>query len=138
MKTIIAGSRTVMDAHVVHRAIALSGFPISLVVSGCARGVDTIGERWAERNRIPVVRMPAVWRDKDGLVDRSAGFKRNSAMVRYADALIAVWDGRSPGTKHMIAQADYYGLRLIYVYDARIGAVNLPKRYATNFDNFFR
>ena len=37
--------------------------------------------------------------DKDG---RSAGYKRNAEMAEYADALIAVWDGDSKGTKHMI------------------------------------
>lgn len=129
MKTIIAGSRWITDATVVYRAIDLSGFNITEVVSGGARGVDTIGEMWAAYWGVSIKRFPAIWRDKDGQRDLQAGLKRNSEMARYADALIAVWDGRSSGTKHMIDQANYYGLKHIYVYNARFGAVNKPKRY---------
>lgn len=129
MKTIIAGSRWITDAAMVYRAIDLSGFNITEVVSGRQRGVDTIGEMWAAYWGIPVKPFPAIWRDKDGNRDMGAGLKRNSAMARYAEALIAVWDGRSSGTKHMIDQANYYRLKRIYVYDARPGAVNKPKRY---------
>lgn len=44
MKTIIAGSRWITDAALVYRAIDLSGFDITEVVSGASCGVDTIGE----------------------------------------------------------------------------------------------
>lgn len=70
-----------------------------------------------------------MWRDKDGRRDLQAGLKRNSEMARYAEALITVWDGRSSGTRHMIDQANYYGLKYIYVFDARPGAINKPKQY---------
>lgn len=137
VKIIIAGSRLIMDFMHVQRAIELAAFPVSLVVSGAARGVDTMGENWAKMCRIPVIRMPAQWRDKDGTLDKQAGLKRNSEMARYADGLIAVWDGRSTGTAHMIQQANHYGLApFIYVYDARPGAVNQPKQWAP-MDNFF-
>lgn len=129
MKTIIAGTRSINDQRMVWDAIRLSGFDITEVVTGKARGVDTLGELWAAWWGIPVKPFPAIWRDKDGAYDPAAGCKRNSAMARYADALIAVWDGRSSGTKHMIDQANYYGLKHIYVYDARPGAVNKPKEY---------
>jgi hypothetical protein len=131
MKVIVAGTRWITDYLTVSAAIELSGFKISEVVSGAARGVDALGERWARQHGIPVKQFPAIWRDKDGHYDPSAGLRRNSEMARYADALVAVWDGRSPGTKHMIQQANYYGLAPhIYVYDARTGAVNDPKRYS--------
>ena len=38
-------------------------------------------------------------------------------MAANADALVAVWDGVSPGTKNMIAQARLQGLR-VHVYIA--------------------
>ena len=41
---------------------------------------------------------PANW-NKFG---KSAGFRRNEQMAEVADALIAFWDGKSHGTKHMI------------------------------------
>ena len=31
-----------------------------------------------------------------------AAFGRNIKMAFYADALLAIWDGKSKGTKHMI------------------------------------
>jgi hypothetical protein len=58
---------------------------------------------------------PAVWRDSGGAFDAGAGKRRNIEMAKYADALIAVWDGFSPGTGHMIQQARKHGLKL-YVH----------------------
>ena len=98
MKVIIAGSRSVMDPGQVAVAIHDSRFIVSEVVSGTARGVDRMGEAYAERRGIPVRRFPADW-DRFG---RAAGMIRNAEMAKYADALVAVWDGRSKGTDNMI------------------------------------
>ncbi len=68
------------------------------IVSGCARGVDRLGEQLAEKCGIAVKRFPADW-DRFG---KSAGIKRNLQMAEYADCLIAIWVDNSPGTKHMI------------------------------------
>jgi len=97
MKTIIAGSRNITAAKSVEDAIKESGFEITEVVCGSARGVDTLGELWAKANKIPVRYFPAEWK-KFGL---SAGHKRNAQMAEYAEALILVWDGRSKGSKSM-------------------------------------
>ena len=101
MKVIIAGSREITSYVVVQLAVAGSGFDITEVVSGTARGVDQLGELWAFENDIPVKRFPADWK-KYG---KSAGYKRNQQMAEYADALIAIWDGKSAGTGHMISIA---------------------------------
>ncbi len=108
MRTIIAGSRTIEDYELVAKAVSDSGFPISQVVSGCARGVDTIAINWAYKNLLPVARFPADW-DKHG---KAAGAIRNERMARFADALIAVWDGESKGTKNMIDTARRHGLKI--------------------------
>ena len=122
MRVIIAGSRSLTDAEQVATAIAQSGFALTEVISGGARGVDTLGEAWARRRRIPVRRIPADWRR----YGQSAGFRRNEAMAHVADAVIAVWDGSSPGTRHMIATARQRGLRL-FVWPPSRGAHRLPK-----------
>jgi hypothetical protein len=111
VKTIIAGSREINRFTVVEAAIAGSGFDISEVVSGTARGVDTLGEMWAREHGVPVRRFPAAW-DKHG---KSAGYVRNLEMAQYADALIAVWDGKSRGTGHTIDIANRLGLK-VHVY----------------------
>lgn len=111
MKTIIAGSREGADLLDVQEAVNASGFTITEVVSGVARGVDSLGEEWAAMNGIQVQRFPADW---DGL-GRAAGFIRNGQMAAYAGALVAIWDGRSPGTRHMIRTAEDRGLK-VHVY----------------------
>lgn len=78
----------------------------SLVLSGAARGADTLGERWAAARGIRVFRYPADWR---GLGLR-AGRVRNALMATEADALVALWDGQSNGTRHMIETARRMGL----------------------------
>ncbi len=102
MKVIIAGSRTITDYSEVEQAVRRSGFAITEVVCGMARGVDRLGEAWAYNHGVPLKPFHAMWRTKDGEYDRSAGMQRNERMADYADALIAIWDGESPGTKHMM------------------------------------
>ena len=81
------------------------------VVSGCAQGADTHGETVARSMGIPVARFPADWKQ----YCKSAGVRRNAKMAEYADALIAVWDGESRGTKNMIDLAVANGL-IVFVY----------------------
>jgi cysteine synthase len=111
---IIAGSRGITDLAVVYEAIKASGFIITTVVSGTARGVDRLGEEWAAKHSmygIDVARYPADW-DTHG---RAAGYIRNTQMADNADALIACWDGASKGTASMIDIAKTKGLR-VYVH----------------------
>lgn len=108
MKTIIAGSRGITDIRRVVAAVADSGFTISEVVSGGARGVDRLGEQYAARNGVPVRRFIPDW-DGKGKV---AGFIRNREMAEYADALIAIWDGQSRGTWNMIEEARKRNLKV--------------------------
>ena len=107
MKVIIAGSRTIKDIHLVEQAITRSGFDITEVVCGCARGVDLLGARWAQARNIPVALFPADW-DRHG---KAAGPIRNAEMAKHADALILIWDGVSPGSKNMRDTARNAGLR---------------------------
>lgn len=100
MKTIIAGTRTVTDPTIVVAAIGAAPFQITEIVSGCARGVDTIalwlGQQWG----VPCRMFPAQWS-----LGNKAGPLRNQQMADYADALIAIWDGVSRGTADMISRA---------------------------------
>lgn len=104
MKVIVAGSRDGFVAKNVFEAIEESKFIITELVSGGARGVDRDGEYYAKLNNIPIKQFLPDW-DKYG---KGAGFRRNTEMAEYADALIAVWDGKSNGTKHMISIMDDY------------------------------
>lgn len=111
MKTIIAGSRSITSYDLVTNAVAKSGFDISEVFCGAARGVDLAGSVWAKAHNVPVRYFPADWRN----LGKRAGFARNETMAQEADALVAVWDGKSPGTKHMIDIARKAGLK-VFIY----------------------
>jgi predicted Rossmann fold nucleotide-binding protein DprA/Smf involved in DNA uptake len=129
MRTIIAGSRSIRHIEVVRAAVLTSGWAhdISVVVSGTAGGVDTLGEQWAHENDIPVARYPANWKDTKApgariKYDRdnrpynaNAGHDRNRLMAQNAAAALLIWDGESPGTRSMRNIAQEAGL-LVFVY----------------------
>ena len=69
-----------------------------IIVSGGARGADSLGEKYAQDEGFDLEIYPAQWKK----LGKQAGFRRNEQMAEVADALIAFWDGESHGTKHMI------------------------------------
>lgn len=115
MRVIIAGSRGVSDLDFIEDAVSLSGFIVSRLISGGARGIDQTAERWAKERLqdapIPVSRFLPQW----STFGRSAGFRRNVLMADHAEALIAIWDGQSKGTEHMIEAMKDRG-KPVYVY----------------------
>ena len=98
MKYIIAGGRDFDNIYIMAQALDSFEEDITEVVSGTARGADSIGEQWARGRDIPIKRFEPDWEQ----YGKSAGFIRNSEMGAYADAAICFWNGKSAGTKHMI------------------------------------
>lgn len=111
MKTIIAGSRTIVDWAVLCAAVQKCGWKITSIISGGAEGPDKMGEKWAHSHNLTCKIFPAQW-SKYG---KSAGYKRNEEMLKEAQALIALWDEHSPGTAHMIKIARKKGIK-VYVH----------------------
>lgn len=110
MKVIIAGSRDFSDYPLLERKCnyLFMNTPATEIVSGTAKGADTLGEDYAKSYEIPVKQFPADWKQ----YGKSAGHVRNEQMAEYADALIAFWNGSSNGTKHMISTARKLGLKV--------------------------
>ncbi len=100
MKVIIAGDREFTDYFkLCNWMTAISRmWLISEVVSGEARGADTMGERWAEEYDIPVKAFPADW-ERYG---NTAGPLRNAQMGDYGNALVAFVAPDSKGTVNMM------------------------------------
>lgn len=71
---------------------------VHLIVSGGAKGADSLGERWAKENNKKTLIFKPEW-DKYG---KSAGFIRNQEIVKNSDFVLAFWDGKSKGTKSSI------------------------------------
>lgn len=112
MKVIIAGSREITDKDLVYEILDSCDLEISEVVCGTARGPDTIGEFWAKDRGIPVKYFKPDWKG----LGKKAGSLRNIQMGDYADALVAIWDGKSNGTRHMIEYARNKGLTIRVFY----------------------
>ena len=111
MRTIIAGSRYTTAFTEDEFAKLESIRPlVTEVVSGGAKGVDTLGEAWAREHGIPIKRFPAQW----GLHGRQAGPIRNRQMAGYADAVVLFPGGR--GTNNMFEEATAARIR---IYDWR-------------------
>jgi hypothetical protein len=130
MKTIVAGSRTITDVNIVAFAIEQSGFLITEIASGMARGVDMAAVEYAHRTGVPLRPFPADW-ETEG---RAAGYNRNVRMAEWAEALVAIWDGKSRGTKHMIDIARKAGLK-VFVYRVTVETV-LDRRIVELMEGF--
>jgi len=131
MKVIIAGSRSIQDyelvSSIISNTLATYSIPITQIVSGCADGVDVLGEQWALENDVPVEPFPAKWNDLDvpgakiktnrfgNKYNALAGFQRNEEMAKYGDVLILIWDGKSYGSSDMKKRAIKRGLA-VYEY----------------------
>lgn len=100
MKLAIVGSRTFNDYDMLIDFIndKYNIDEITHIVSGGARGADSLGERFAEEFNKELIVFPAEWK-KYG---KSAGFKRNVDIIQNCDECVCFWDGESHGTKHDI------------------------------------
>lgn len=101
MRIAIVGSRKIKDFNLLVDVVRDSKFIITEIVSGGAPGVDTLAYMYATARDIPYTEFTAKWNQHG----RGAGFLRNKEIVDYADAVIAIWDGKSKGTLHTIKLA---------------------------------
>lgn len=112
MKLIIAGSRSFADYRFLRDTLDRLTAKIDgrrlVILSGHAKGADRLGELWAYERRITYEVHRADWK-KHG---KAAGPKRNAAMLKDADAVIAFWDGKSPGTRDLLKQAEKAGIKV--------------------------
>ncbi len=112
----IIGSRDFTDYALLKATLAKVKGTVTGIVSGGARGADSLGGRYAREHGIPLTEFPAQWKKPDGSTDRGAGMRRNSDIVNAADALIAFWDGESRGTADSLQKAIERGIPKYIVY----------------------
>ncbi len=109
MKIAVVGSREFKDIKFARRVIMkefLFAIPCTddknqeepIIVSGGARGIDSLAEIEAKNLKIKTIIFKPDW-DRYG---KKAGFLRNILIINEADKVIAFWDGASKGTKHSI------------------------------------
>lgn len=107
MKLLIVGSRTIMDFDLVGHVPTET----ELIISGGAKGMDTVAERYADAHGIEKL----IIRPEYEKYGRAAPIKRNEIMVDMADAVLAVWDGESRGTKYTLGYARRMGKSIIEI-----------------------
>lgn len=108
-RIVIAGSRSFTDYEQAKKYI---DFCISnmckeneiIIVSGGAKGADLLAERYAMENGFKNERYLPDWET----YGRSAGIRRNKAMVEVCDYVICFWNGKSKGTQSTINFAMKY------------------------------
>ena len=117
-RIIIAGGRDFTDYQQLYRygelIVAAALYEPEFISGKCPTGADKYGEHFADDCGYVSKPFPADW-DQFG---KAAGFIRNREMAVYAAKaregfLLAMWDGESPGTKGMIADANNVGLNVV-------------------------
>ena len=103
MILVIAGSRSITDRKKVMKTLDLFHdtleTPITKVISGGARGIDTFAKYWALQRKYDFLEYRP--RYKDFEIKRQAPLVRNAEMAMVADRGLILWDGISTGSMHM-------------------------------------
>ncbi len=97
MKLLIVGSRSI-------EVFDLSPYitnDVDTIISGGARGIDFLAEKYADAHKISKY----IIRPKYNLYGKAAPLKRNEEMIKMADRILVIWDGKSKGTQYTINYA---------------------------------
>lgn len=139
MNVIIAGSRDFEDYEKLSEFCdqVLEPYDDIVIFSGKAPGADRMGEKYAKEKGFELREFPAPWNDINGKPKEQiginkmgyfywkfAGFHRNLEMAQEGDMLIAFWDGKSKGTRHMINTAKKCNVEVVEykIKDKNIGS----------------
>jgi len=101
MKYAVVGSRTCTSPRKVFPVLRRLLSPGDIIISGGAKGVDSLAEVYAKDNDHTIIVHKAQW----GLHGKAAGPIRNKQIVEDCDEVIAFWDGSSRGTRNTLGLA---------------------------------
>ena len=99
MKVAVIGSRSFNNFELLESK--LKQLSINQIISGGAKGADTLAALYAQKNEIPTTIIPPNYK-KFG---RGAPIIRNKEIVSLCDTVVAFWDGTSKGTSFTIEYA---------------------------------
>ena len=114
MKLAIVGSRKLNDYNKLCEFInkKYNIAEIDTIVSGGAKGADTLAEKFAADNNLKLIVKEAQW----DLYGRAAGPKRNKLIVEEADCVVAFPTPSSTGTYNSMKLAKQMGKPLEVCY----------------------
>jgi len=109
MRILIAGGRDFSDYDMIYNELRDYSEGVKTVISGGARGADTLGERWAFDHKAEVEEYPALWEE----YGRAAGPIRNQVMLDVGiPDLVVVFPG-GEGSKDMVRKARKAGVQTL-------------------------
>lgn len=109
MKVAVIGSRTFDKYESVYNI--LSKLKITEIISGGAKGADSLAERYAKENNIPTKIFLPDWET----YGKKAGFLRNTQIIEECEMVVAFWDGESKGTKDSLDKAEKLGKKVMII-----------------------
>lgn len=109
MKVAVVGSRGFSDYKLLSET--LDKIKITMIISGSAKGADTLGEQYAKENNIPTKIFYPDW-EKHG---KAAGMIRNTDIINEAELVVAFWDQKSNGTRDSIQKAEKAGKKILII-----------------------
>jgi len=98
MKVAVIGSRAFNDYELLKSKLLEHINEIECILSGGAKGADSLAEKFAQEYKIPTKIFLPDWKQ----FGRSAGIARNKEIVKEADLCFIFWDGESKGTKSVV------------------------------------
>jgi hypothetical protein len=120
MKVGIVGSRFFDDFAYLEKIVNYyesKNGTITTIISGGAKGADSLAEKYAEKYHKKLVIHHAIWK-KNGVYNPRAGLERNTLIVNDADYIIAFPSKTSKGTYDTINKAEKAGVRVkIHIID---------------------
>ncbi len=105
MKVAVVGSR---DLSVINLGEYLPK-KTTEIVSGGAKGIDTVAREYALANSIKLTEFLPDYK----IYKHGAPLKRNLEIIEYADIVIAFWNGTSKGTKFVIDNCNKMGKKVV-------------------------
>lgn len=98
MKVAIVGSRSFDNYELLKHTIEKLHFSITQIISGGAKGADSLAEQCAEEFNIPIIIHKPDW----AIYGKAAGIVRNKKIIDDCEYCLVFWDQKSYGTKSSI------------------------------------
>lgn len=126
MKVAVIGSRGFDNYSLLKKVMNKYAKQATAIVSGGAKGADTLAERYAQEFNLEKIIFLADWgniqvspciirNNSKGPYNAMAGHNRNTKIVESADLIIAFWDFSSKGTRDSLKKAHKMGKKTIII-----------------------
>lgn len=115
IKLAVVGSRTFNKKKVlfdvIDNLVKEQDYEIVEIISGAAKGADSLSEIYAKERNIPTKIFEADWKKF-----RNAGLMRNHYIIENCDVCLAFWNSKSTGTKADIRLCRQLG-KICWIYE---------------------